>query len=310
MPPVHLRGLDMNLLLPLQALLEERNVTRAAQRVNLSQPAMSRALERLRGVLRDHLLVRANAKYELTPRGAQLLRELEVLLPRLEQLWSGEQFTPKSIQARLRLAMTDYAAAVVLPPLLQACEQAAPGLSLDIVPWHERSHEELSAATVDLVFSPLAIPASLRVQRLFEERFVCLVGLRNGFGRPAFPLASYLEEKHVSVETEPKQQNLIDRPLAEAGFRRAVVLRLPYISAAVRVVENTDLVLTAPSRIVAAFVERFQVRRISAPPQIPSFQYTMVWHPRLEQEALHAWFRELVAQVCADHIAGSGSLIP
>ncbi len=307
---MHLRGLDMNLLLPLQALLEERNVTRAAQRIHMSQPAMSRALERLRGVLGDDLLIRANAKYELTPRGAHLLRELELLLPRLEQLWSGEQFTPGSTQARVRLAMTDYAAAVVLPPLLRACEQAAPGLNLDVTPWHERSHEELSAATVDLVFSPLAVPAHLRVQPLFDEQFVCLVGLESNLRHAEFPLASYLEEKHVSVETEPKQQNLIDRPLAEAGWRRSIVLRLPYVSAAVRVIEDTGLVLTAPSRIAAAFAERFRVRRIAAPPQIPGFRYTMVWHPRLEQESLHAWFRGLVARICADHVAKPGPLIP
>ena len=103
-----LRNIDQNLLVPLQALLEERNVTRAGKRVNLTQSAMSRALERLRELLGDDLLIRASRGYELTPRAAMLARELELLLPRLEQLWSGETFVPANMQGRVRLAMTDY----------------------------------------------------------------------------------------------------------------------------------------------------------------------------------------------------------
>jgi len=156
---------------------------------------------------------------------------------------------------------------------------------------------------VDLLFSPLAIPAPFRVETLFEENFVCLVGQRHPFKRKRLTLKQYLSYKHVSVETQPRQQNLIDRPLAEAGLRRRVSLHLPYIIPGVRALENSELILTTPSRLADEVLDRYHVRQIAAPLELPGFQYTMVWHPRLEKEALHSWFRGLVRQVCVKHLA-------
>ena len=126
--------------------------------------------------LADDLLVRTGGRYQLTPRAAILLQELDLLLPRLEGLWRGQDFAPDDMQGRVRLAMTDFAATVVLPHLLSASARLAPALTIEIVPWHERSFDDLSAATVDLVFSPLAVPAPFHVEPLFEDSFVCLLG--------------------------------------------------------------------------------------------------------------------------------------
>jgi LysR family transcriptional regulator, nod-box dependent transcriptional activator len=135
------------------------------------------------------------------------LQELELLLPRLEQLWTGEPFSPHLTSGRVRLAMTDYAAAVLLPGLIPECDRIAPGLCIEVTPWYERSYEDLSAATVDLVFSPLADPPPFRVNPLFEQKFVCLLGQRHPFKRKVLSLKAYLSYKHVSVETQPMQQN-------------------------------------------------------------------------------------------------------
>ena len=113
MQQVNLRGTDLNLLVPLQALLEERSVTRAALRVHLSQPAMSRALERLRETFSDDLLVRFGKRYSLTPRGAALLEELNLLLPKVEGLWRKRPFSPASATGCLKLAMTDQMTALL-----------------------------------------------------------------------------------------------------------------------------------------------------------------------------------------------------
>jgi DNA-binding transcriptional LysR family regulator len=294
MHPVHLRNIDLNLLAPLQALLEERNVTRAAKRINLSQSAMSRALERLRELLGDDLLVRTEGKYQLTPRGSALFEELASLVPRLEQFWASEAFSPATTQGRIRLAMTDYAATVLLPYLTAECERTAPGLTLEITPWCERSYEELSAATIDLVFSPLAVPGLFRVETLFEEEFVCLIGEQHPFKQKTLSLKRYLSSRHLSVETQPKQQNLIDRPLAESGLRRRITLHLPYLLPALRTLENTELILTTPSRLAKEAIGHYRIRQIKAPPEIPTFRYSIIWHPRLERDPLHFWFRNLV----------------
>ncbi len=298
MQAVHLQGVDLNLLPSLHALLEERNVTRAGKRVNLSQPAMSRALERLRELLGDDLLIRGRGGYQLSARGSALLRELEVLLPRMEALVRGERFSPAAASGRIRLAMTDYAASVNLPALAVELARTAPGIRLEVSTWRERSYEDLSDGTVDLVFTPLAVPAEFRVERLHDETFACLVGQGHPHGQPAFSLKEYLRYPHISIETEPGQQNLVDRSVAEAGFRRRVPLRMPYIGPALPVLENSETVLTVPSRIAATLAGCARVRRVAAPPELPAFRYSIAWHPRLEQEALHAWLRELVRRRC------------
>ena len=302
MSAVHLRGIDLNLLVPLHALLEERSVTRAAQRIHLTQSAMSRALECLREVLQDDLLVRSQGRYELTARSADLLRELNVLLPLLQQFWSGGAFAPADVEARIRLSMTDYAAAVMLPYLMKALELRAPGVTLEVIPWHERAHEDLSAAKIDLLFSPLAVPAGLSLEPLFEERFVCLSKRGSNSSQRAMPLSSFLRCRHISVETEPNQSNLIDRALAEKGLRRNVVLRVPFLLPALRVLQQTDLLMTTPHRLALIASKDSGLHVAHCPRELPTFQYTSVWHPRLDRDPLHVWFRSLVVQTCREHL--------
>src|SRR4030095_3038463 len=126
MHTLHLRSVDLNLLHPLHALLEERHVTRAAKRCFLSQPAMSRALDRLRETLGDPLLVRTGRVYERTPRGERVLRELEQIMGRLGAMVQGEEFSPTQSQERFRVAMTDHASSILLPTLLERVRKAAP----------------------------------------------------------------------------------------------------------------------------------------------------------------------------------------
>jgi DNA-binding transcriptional LysR family regulator len=297
MQPAQLRNVDLNLLLPLKALLHERNVTRAAERVNLSQSAMSRTLDRLRSELEDDLLVRVGRKYELTPRGSALLEELGQLLPRIARLWDGEQFSPSQSEARVRLAMTDYASSVVLPPLTALCEQLAPGLSLEVTPWHERVHEEDGVASIHLILSAVSVPSTFRAEPLFDDHFVCLLGRK--LHRPDAPLKmkEYLSFRHLSVETRANQQNITDRVLGESGLRRRVAVHLPYILPALRTLETTDLVLTIPARIAEPLRSELDLRCVKAPREIPAIRHSMVWHPRLDTDLLHAWFRDVVRQI-------------
>ena len=164
MSKVQFRNIDLNLLIPLKALLHERNVTRAAKRIHLSQSAMSRALDRLRSELGDELLVRVGRNYELTPRGTALMSELGQIMPRLARLWEGEPFSPAQSEAKIRLAMTDDASSVVLPQLAEILGRLAPGITLEVVPWHERTQEDNLAT--QLILSPLAAELSQRVGRL------------------------------------------------------------------------------------------------------------------------------------------------
>src|SRR5258707_14777169 len=132
---VHLRNLDLNLLVLLNALLEERHITRAAERSFLSQSAMSRALERLREMFGDPLLVRSGRAYERTVRGERVLRELEALMPGLEAMVRGEQFDPARSQERFRVAMTDHASMILMPSLVARVRRAAAHVKLEVSAW-------------------------------------------------------------------------------------------------------------------------------------------------------------------------------
>jgi DNA-binding transcriptional LysR family regulator len=289
------RNVDLNLLIPLKALLHERNVTRAAKRIHLSQSAMSRALDRLRSELGDELLVRVGRNYELTPRGTALMSELGQIMPRLARLWEGEPFSPAQSEATIRLAMTDDASSVVLPQLTEILGRLAPGITLEVVPWHERTHEDHLAT--HLILSPLAAPSTFRFEPLFEDSFVCVAGRKLKRAKGAITIKEYLSFRHVSIETQPNQQNLIDRSLAEAGLRRLVAVQLPYFQAAIRVLEATDLVLTMPARIAEPTLTALHFPLLKAPKELPRIRYSMVWHPRFDSDLLHAWIRQTVRQI-------------
>lgn len=297
MRSVQLRNIDLNLLVPLKALLHERNVTRAAERIHLSQSAMSRTLDRLRTELDDELLVRVGRNYELTPRGSALLNELGQIMPRLMRLWEGEPFSPAQSEAHIRLAMTDYASSVVLPPLSAICGRLAPGITLEVIPWNERSHEDSEIVATHLIFSPLAVLSTLRVEPLFEDVFRCVLGRRLKSGKRSLTMKEYLSFRHISVETRPGPQNLIDRSLGEAGLQRHVAVHLPYFLAAIRMLETTDLVLTMPARIADPALALLDLPLLKSPREIPAIRYSMIWHPRFDSDLLHTWLRETVRQI-------------
>jgi LysR family transcriptional regulator, nod-box dependent transcriptional activator len=194
--------------------------------------------------------------------------------------------------------MTDYASSVLLPPLAAVCGQLAPGITLEVIPWHERAHEDNGlAAAAHLIFSPLAVPSTFRVEPLFKDVFHCVLGRKLSHDKQAITMKNYLSFRHISVETQSNQQNLIDRSLGEAGLQRRVVAHLPYFLAAIRMLETTDLVLTMPARIAQPMLDLLDLPRLKAPKEIPPIRYSMVWHPRFDTDLLHVWLRETVRQI-------------
>src|SRR6266404_1597519 len=269
MRAVHLRSLDLNLLDPLYALLEERHVTRAAKRCFLSQPAMSRALERLREMFGDPLLIRSGRAYERTVRGDSLLRELQSLLPRIESMVRGQDFDPQRSQERFRLAVTDHASITLIPPLIRRIRSAAPDIRLEVSQWQDRAYEAVIEGKLDAAFSAEHPPSALQSEVLFEVDFVCVVG------------------------TAQRVRSL-RLTLAQFGAKRRVVLSVPFFAAAMFAVAKTDLVLTVPRKLTKLVRRIDGVRLVEPPREIKPFPYFMTWNPRLNGEPAHAWFREQV----------------
>jgi DNA-binding transcriptional LysR family regulator len=289
---VHLRNLDLNLLQPLHMLLEERHVTRAARRSFLSQPAMSRALERLREMLADPLLVRSGRSYERTVRGERVLRELESLMPRLEAMVRGEEFDPARSQERFRVAMTDHASMILLPSLVARVRRAAAHVKVEVSAWRAQAYEDVVAGRIDTALSAEEAPPVLETEVLFDLDFVCLIGSTLLVRTRRFTLTQYLQFPHALVKTLEGQQTPVDRTLAQLGAKRRVALSLPFFVPAIFAIAQTDLILTVPRRLAKITAKMAGIRIVEPPREIGAFPYFMAWHPRLTTEPAHAWFRE------------------
>jgi DNA-binding transcriptional LysR family regulator len=285
---------DLNLLHILQALLEERHVTHAANRCFLSQSAMSRAFERLREMFKDDLLIRTGRTYERTVRGERLLRDLENLLPRIAAMIRGEAFETEKSREKIRLALTDYASMVLLPALARRMRTYAPNMTLEVVAWHDRVYDDIESGRIDVALTPIPVPASLQGEVLFEEDFVCVLGSQRKRPASRLTLKQYLDAPHAVVNVLAGQQTLVDRPLAELGLRRRVALIVPFFVPATLAILDTDLILTIPRRLAQSFQTMRELSIVKPPAAIRSFPYLMVWHPRLTGDFAQAWFREQV----------------
>jgi DNA-binding transcriptional LysR family regulator len=301
MRTTRLQRVDLNLLVALAVLLEERHVSRAADRIGLSQPATSRALQRLRDTLGDELLVRTRDGYQLTPRAERIRAELAEVVPRLEVLFGGESFDPATATDRFRIAGTDYATSVLGPGLARRLHEQAPGASLHFETWDVGAVEHVASGLVDLTFYGFPPGPSVRSELLYEERFVCLMSAGHPLAdRTSLSLDEFTAAAHVLVEVQHGETPAIDRVLTGLGRTRRVALTVPYHSAAVLAVPGTPLVATLPERMLAAAAHDPAVRIVGAPAEIDTMPYLMVWHPRLDDDPAQRWLRDLVRVVAAE----------
>jgi DNA-binding transcriptional LysR family regulator len=295
----HINNSNLNLLLCFQALIEERSVSRAGRRLLRSQPAMSRALEQLRGMFRDELLIRTPNGYEPTRRALDIYAGLEQHLPGIESLLEGKEFKPAEAIGCFRIAARDYGASIVLPRLMNLIQRTAPGVRIEIESIDNDVYRNLEINSLDLAFGVNNAPRPLHFEFLCREEFVCLVRKGHPLGKRPLTLGRYLEQKHVMVAVAAGRQRLIERTLAQYNYERDVQLRLPYYALAGSIVEQTDLVATIHKRLAAKLSRIFKVQIVRAPTELRGFNYVQAWHPRYDLDPAHKWLRESIKKTIA-----------
>ncbi len=294
-----LSRVNLNLLVALDALLTEPSVTRAAARLGVTQSALSHTLRQLREVFGDALLVRGRGGMVLTPRAQQLAVPIRRGLVELQRALRNEPvFTPRTATHRFTLATRDYFAFVLLPPLLRLLGQEAPGVDLELRPLEERRvPEQLESGEVDLVITTTVDEApALRQQRLFQEAFACLVRQKHPEVRGTLTLEQFLRLPHALISPRGEGEGVVDRELAKHGYSRRIALRLPFFLAAPLAISNSDLVLTAPRRIVENFVRGWPLQILKPPLPLPGFNVVQAWHERYDDDPPHRWLRSMVAR--------------
>ncbi|MGB8406970.1 MAG: LysR family transcriptional regulator [Mycobacterium sp.] len=288
----HIEQVDLNLLAPLAALLEERHVSRAARRVRLSQPAMSRALQRLRRHFDDELLVRGHDGYALTPRAERIQSQLATVVTQLDQLFATETFDPSTAAQSFRLAVSDYSVSTFGPGLIQTILTRSPNSTISCEPLDAPTFDELDTGTVDLLILGRAAPERYRSERLFVDRYVCVVDAEHPLARHrSVSLTQYRRWPHLAIDVGQPE---IDRALEARGTSRRIAVAMPYNVLAASVLPGTELVLTIPARLVPHFTDPTCTQVLAAPPELGDLQFYAVWHPRLDGEPSHTWLRETV----------------
>ncbi len=292
-----LRRIDLNLLVILDALLSEQHVTRAAERLHLSQPAVSHALARLRDLLGDPLLVRAGATLAPTARALELVAPLAEALAQVQSLLVPNSFDPASARRTFRVAMSDYGAAIILPGLIRTLRREAPGIDLQIShASREGMLDGVLTGDIDLaagVFPEL--PNELRSTPLFEEHYVCLLDRQSLPADGQLDLPTYLSRPHVLLEMRGSGTPEIERALTALRERRRVAISLPHWSVAPQFISGTDLILTVASRALND-IDRESLIVVPPPFEIAPFTFVLAWHKRRGGDQALNWLNQRIEE--------------
>jgi DNA-binding transcriptional LysR family regulator len=298
---MNVAGFDLNLLKAFDALYAERHVTRAGQRMGLSQPAMSGALTRLREVFNDELFVRSPTGMQPTPRADDLAGPISSALRLTRSILQDNGFDPATADHIVTIAMTDYAAFVLLPLLLARLATEAPRLDVRVrgIFGKDEVIELLDSGEVSLALSvPVDASARILTRQLLREGFACIARP----GHPAFAkdaeIAAFASASHLLVSPEGDRAGLVDRKLAALGLTRRVVLSLPQFLVAPFVVAETDLIATLASRVARRFAAANIGIVVHEPPiALSDWPLAMMWHRRVDDHPTAAWLRDCIAEI-------------
>ncbi|REG86630.1 LysR family transcriptional regulator [Marinomonas pollencensis] len=294
------KGIDLNLLAAFDALMIERNVTRAAARVGVSQPAMSAALSRLRVLLADPLFIRSahgllpTAKSrELAEPVAQALRQIEVaFLPK-------PLFDPSTASMTFTLGLVEYQSMVLLPRLTAHLALQGAGLSVSVCGVRNRDHaiELLDAGTIDAAVGVLPMKSENRIlaQPVMQDEFVTIVRKGHPLVEKDISLETFLSLQHILISPEGDRHGFVDQALAKEGKSRTLALTLPHMFAVPSVIANSDLTATVLKRVVAHSPAQAEILQLPPPIELPTISFDLIWHKRNDSALSQRWFREQIS---------------
>lgn len=294
--------LDLNLLVALDALLEESSVSRAADRVFITQSAMSNALARLRRHFGDELVAQVGRRMVLTERGQQLRPEVRAILMRIQQVAQPmEAFDPATARKTFRIGASDYFTMVVLPRLLMYLSQHAPGIGIEVVPLTGRLFEDLERGDVDLLIVPRSY--ALRKfphQSLFTDEWVCVTWKTLGLSRAGMTLDRYLALEHAAKkDNNPNFPSVIELELGRQRLARKVTVRVPHYGLLPLMIVGTPRVATVQGRVAQMYADWQLPLTVHALPfDCAPLEEAMQWHPTKETDQGHLWLREAVRSLC------------
>lgn len=307
---MNLAAFDLNLLLVFDSLMSERHVTRAGQRIGLSQPAVSAALNRLRAIFQDELFIRSGGEMVPTPRALTLAEPIGDALRRVEiAVNSTARFDPTTVHRSFVLLGADYVSFLVVPPLLAHLQTIAPGIALRVLDAQRGPIDKL----LDEGFIDFAVetqseyPQPLRSQFLLRERYVVVAAAghpqiraaKKRAAPQALDLEVYCRLPHVLHSISGGMTGNVDAALVAIGRRRHVALSLPHFFSIARAVASSQMIATYPERLARVLAPMLGLQIYEAPVELAPISLSMVWHRRNDTDAGHVWMRQQMMETAS-----------
>jgi DNA-binding transcriptional LysR family regulator len=321
MNDIHFNSLDLNLLRVFDALIEERSVTRAGERLGLSQSAISHALNRLRYVLDDELFVRMPAGMQPTPRASEISPRLREGLLQLQLALAPAEFHPARTDRRFTIACSEYVGTVLMPSFVAKVRALAPSAEVRIRPSNMGVAEPLLAGRVDLAISSFRrVPEPFVYEPLFQETRVWVLSadhpaacdelslerlaslshlIISATGEDEHAVNGYVSDHGLERLVTRSEVGLLQGALAAHGLRRVIGLTTPHFMAALAMVSQSDMAAPLPRRLAAAFADRYRLKLFEPPYTSPPFEIMALWHRDHGNEPAIAWLRKELREVAA-----------
>lgn len=294
-------GIDLNLLVAFDALMKERHVTRAATQVGVSQPAMSAALSRLRKLLGDPLFLRSAEGLLPTARARDLSEPIARALGQIEAtLVNRPQFVAAKASQTFKLGLSDYPAFVLLPSLLQALAEQAPGVSVNVHAFNNRDHavDLLDAGVIDAAVGvpPTQADGRILTQPILRDELVTILAKDHPAARRGMTMKAYLALAHILVSPEGELFGIVDQALAQQGKQRRLAVTLPQMFAVPSIVAQTDMTATVMKRVALHSPVARRLVLFPPPVPLPEVVFDLIWHRRSDAHPAQRWFRGFVAE--------------
>jgi DNA-binding transcriptional LysR family regulator len=300
---MNLAAIDLNLLLVFDAMMAERNVTRAAGRIGLSQPAMSNALNRLRHHLKDELFVRGADGMTPTPRAQELADPIRSSLSELEEALEAVKFDPLTSDRAFNIGCNDYVICTLIPPLAAYLSEHAPELRLRLYPTAGNTLELLDAQAIDFGISALVdIPERFDSLTLIEDSYVVVMRKDHPLADRQLDLQRYAAADHLLVSPRGDAYGFVDAELTKQGLSRNVRMTVNNFSSAPPILAASTMILTIPRRIaeIHAPLHDLQVAPCPVPSTLDYSSAVVIWHRKLGAHPAHSWFRDALAAIARD----------
>ncbi|CAG2150585.1 Nodulation protein D 2 [Cupriavidus yeoncheonensis] len=296
MQKVNIKTFDLNLLVLFVTLWETRSVTRASDRLALSQPAVSHALRRLRGAMGDELFVSAKSGLVPTARGEALIGPVRDALERIEHaLQEQEPFVPALAQRAFNIAATDYFEFSILPQLVEHVSRLAPGIVIRLaaVPEGELASQLLESGDLDAIVGAQTVKGmGISHEMLDEVSLTTMIWKQEGLSKRRFPLALYLKRPHVVIRS--RQNTIVDQTLAQRGEHRQIGAVVQNFMAMPMVAARTGYICNVPSRMAATFAGLFDLSMHEPPLDFKGSPLYMSWHRRFDADQAHVWLLQQI----------------